>query len=130
MIHMLKYYINVNVNRYLMNLSQVSKLTKISRRMLRHYESLNLVTPKRSDNNYRSYSSRDIEIINKISILNKSGIPLKVINQLLPCFNLNDQSFTLCSLVKNELESQLVRIDSEIENLKITQEIISTLLIK
>ena len=56
-----------------MNLAKVSALTAVSPRMLRYYEELGLIAPKRGDNNYRSYSEHDIKCINKIKILNENS---------------------------------------------------------
>ena len=58
---MVNYNSAVTVKRKIMNLAKVSALTAVSPRMLRYYEELGLIAPKRGDNNYRSYSEHDIE---------------------------------------------------------------------
>ena len=68
-----------------MNLAKVSQKTGISPRMLRHYEAVGLIAPLRKNNNYREYTTLDLDKIMKIKTLNEAGIPLKKIHDFLPC---------------------------------------------
>ncbi len=101
-----------------MNSAKIAKLTQISTRMLRHYEHIGLVSPDRSVNNYRNYSSHDVEKILKIKTLNEAGIPLKSIHKLIPCFDLQREKFNVCPTVIEHLEQQKNEIKSKISKLQ------------
>ena len=113
-----------------MNLAKVSALTAVSPRMLRYYEELGLIAPKRGDNNYRSYSAHDIECINKIKILNDAGMNLKAIHWLLPCFDLDSQSFKLCRIANELVEQELVSIEQKLEQLQQSQSLLQSFIAK
>jgi DNA-binding transcriptional MerR regulator/effector-binding domain-containing protein len=69
----------------MLKISEFSKVTKISPRMLRHYDKLKLLQPLIVDqeNGYRYYAPDQIAVANKIASLKKIGIPLKDIQQIL-----------------------------------------------
>ena len=113
-----------------MNLAKVSALTAVSPRMLRYYEELGLIAPKRGDNNYRSYNAHDIECINKIKILNDAGMNLKAIHWLLPCFDLDSQSFKLCRIANELVEQELVSIKQKLEQLQQSQSLLQSFIAK
>ena len=113
-----------------MNLAKVSALTAVSPRMLRYYEELGLIAPKRCDNNYRSYNAHDIECINKIKILNDAGMNLKAIHWLLPCFDLDSQSFKLCRIANELVEQELVSIEQKLEQLQQSQSLLQSFIAK
>ena len=113
-----------------MNLAKVSALTAVSPRMLRYYEELGLIAPKRGDNNYRSYSPHDIECTNKIKILNDAGMNLKAIHWLLPCFDLDSQSFKLCRIANELVEQELVSIEQKLEQLQQSQSLLQSFIAK
>ncbi|NUG52104.1 MerR family transcriptional regulator [Acinetobacter lactucae] len=113
-----------------MNLAKVSELTKVSPRMLRYYESLGLIKPYRASNNYRSYTQKDIENIKKIKILNDAGMHLKDIQVLLPCFDLDERVFTLCSVVQEKLQTELMHVSEQLNKLQTSQSLLQSFLIK
>ncbi|WP_010114090.1 MerR family transcriptional regulator [Acinetobacter sp. P8-3-8] len=111
-----------------MNLAKVAELTQVSPRMLRYYEDLCLVQPKRTENNYRSYSQKNIEDIHKIKILNDAGMNLKDIHALLPCFDLADRRFSLCSIVHSKLENELSQVSEQLIKLQRSHELLKSFL--
>lgn len=66
-------------------ISEFSKLTTISPRMLRYYDKLNLLKPEiiQKENGYRYYTPEQINQANQLLSLKNVGIPLKEINALL-----------------------------------------------
>jgi effector-binding domain-containing protein len=88
-----------------------SKLTRVSRRMLRHYDEIGLLKPQSIDNftGYRLYSVDQIPIINRIQVLKDMG------------FSLSD----ICGLMKTNLETKQLLILLENRKRKIS-EIITT----
>ena len=113
-----------------MNLAKVAAHTQVSQRMLRYYEELGLIAPKRADNNYRDYSDSDIEVIQKIKILNDAGMNLKSIHWLLPCFDLNSQSFRLCKIANQLVEQELQVITEKLTRLQQSQTLLQAFLDK
>jgi len=53
--------------------------------MLRSYEEQGLITPRRSDNGYREYDEYLVDRVQKIRGLIDSGIPTRIIGNILPC---------------------------------------------
>jgi len=125
---MLNYDSGVKVKGYFMNLAKVAKLTQISPRMLRYYEDLGLVQPRRTANNYRDYSQKNIEDIYKIKILNDAGMNLKDIHVLLPCFELEDHRFSLCSVVQAKLEQELEQVSEQLTKLQRSHHLLKSFL--
>lgn len=115
---------------YFMNLAKVAELTKVSPRMLRYNESLGLIKPHRASNNYRSYTQKDIENINKIKILNEAGMTLKDIQVLLPCFDLDERVFTLCPIVQEKLQTELMHVSEQLNKLQTSQSLLQSFLVK
>lgn len=53
-------------------IEDVSIKTGLTKRAIRYYEDLNLITPKRTESGYRLYTDKDIEKIQKIISLKES----------------------------------------------------------
>lgn len=57
-----------------MLISEVSKITGLTKKAIEYYVEQGLITPFVLENGYREFSQNDIEVLNKISILRKLGI--------------------------------------------------------
>lgn len=67
-----------------MKINEVEKQTGISSSNIRYYEQKELLVPQRAnDNNYRIYTSDDIERLKQIKILRMIGIPIAEIKEIL-----------------------------------------------
>lgn len=66
-----------------MKINEVEKLLNIPRATIRFYEKEGLLSPQRKENAYRDYSDADVELLKKIIVLRKIGIPVEVIKQVL-----------------------------------------------
>lgn len=53
--------------------------------MLRYYEEQGLLVPDRSPNGYREYCERSVDRVLQIRGLLDSGLPTRIIKQVLPC---------------------------------------------
>ena len=73
-----------------MNIQEASRLTGISKDMIRFYEKKGLIHPKRSENNYRDYSIHDLHLLILIKQYNSLGIPLSTIQSMLLNQNYQD----------------------------------------
>lgn len=68
-----------------MRIGELSKLTDTPARSLRYYEEQDLIIPRRLPNGYREYDGYLINRVNQIRGLIDSGLPTKIIKQILPC---------------------------------------------
>ena len=68
-----------------MRIGELSKLTDTPARSLRYYEEQELIIPRRLANGYREYDEYLINRVNQIRGLIDSGLPTKIIKQILPC---------------------------------------------
>lgn len=68
-----------------MRIGELSKKTGVPSRMLRYYEEQELITPRRLDNGYREYDDYLIDRVKKIRGLIDSGIPTRIVTNILPC---------------------------------------------
>jgi len=99
-------------------IGEFSRLTNLTIRALHHYETIGLLVPKKIDEftNYRYYSTEQLEIVNRIKILQSIGLPLKAIKEVLYSDNPNTLN-TYYDIRKFEIEE-------EINNLKIKQKLV------
>jgi DNA-binding transcriptional MerR regulator len=58
--------------------------------MLRYYEEQRLITPRRLENGYREYDEYLVERVQKIRGLMGSGIPTRIVGDILPCLGQPD----------------------------------------
>jgi DNA-binding transcriptional MerR regulator len=71
-------------NKGLLSIGELAKFARITRTALLHYDKMGLISPvARGENNYRYYSYRQITSINLIVTLQKLGVPLDNIAELL-----------------------------------------------
>ena len=66
-----------------MKINDVEKQLNIPKATIRFYEKEGLLNPKRNENSYREYDQEDIELLKKIIVLRKIGIPVEDIKLLL-----------------------------------------------
>ncbi|GAA4811130.1 MerR family transcriptional regulator [Streptomyces ziwulingensis] len=68
-----------------MRIGELEKRTGTPARSLRYYEQQGLLTPRRLDNGYREYDDYLVDRVLQIRGLIDSGIPTRIIKQMLPC---------------------------------------------
>jgi DNA-binding transcriptional MerR regulator len=68
-------------------IGELSKITGVPPRMLRYYEEQGLISPRRLDNGYRDYPDYLTDRVGKIRGLVDSGIPSRIIVDILPCLD-------------------------------------------
>ncbi|WP_243712934.1 MerR family transcriptional regulator [Macrococcus carouselicus] len=64
-------------------ISVVMKLTELSARQIRYYETHDLVTPQRTEGNQRLFSMNDLDRLLEIRLLLEKGFNIKAIKQMM-----------------------------------------------
>ena len=67
-----------------MKISEASRVSGVSARSLRHYEDEGLISPGRFSNGFRDYCQSTIDRVLVIRSLLESGLPLRLIREVLP----------------------------------------------
>ena len=92
----------------MLKIGDFSKLSRISIRMLRHYDEIGLLKPVRIDpeSGYRYYSENQLPVAGRINALKDMGFGLAAIGEILPCYEDRDA-----------LERHLLRKQAELQAL-------------
>ena len=91
-----------------MKINEVEALVGITRKNIRFYESEGLLTPRRnSENGYRDYGEAEVEILRRIKLLRKLGVPLEEIRRM-----------QAGGTVADGMRRHLVSLERERENLE------------
>ncbi|WP_207838266.1 HEAT repeat domain-containing protein [Williamsia soli] len=105
-----------------MLIGELARRTGVSARMLRHYDSLGLVSPMdRSDGGYREYSNDDILRIFRVESLRSLGLSLREVQRAL-----DDPDFTPTALVGELIEQTRERLAREHDLLERLQRVNDT----
>ena len=90
-------------------IGEFSKLSRVSVRMLRHYDQLGLLKPSRTDNftNYRYYSADQLPRLNRILALRDLGFSLEQIGNMLDEELSAEQLMGMLKLKRAEIEQQM-----------------------
>lgn len=92
-----------------MKINQVESLAGITKKNIRFYEEQGLLSPRRnSENGYREYSDEDVQILRRIKLLRKLGIPIEEIRQM----------FAGVHTVGDGMRRHLVSLEREQRNLE------------
>lgn len=92
-----------------MKINEVETLVGVTKKNIRFYEAEGLLKPQRnSENGYRNYGDEDVDVLRKIKLLRKLGIPIEEIRRI--------QSGRLT--VADAMRRHQVSIDRDTENLQ------------
>lgn len=96
-----------------MKISDFSKLSNTSTRMLRHYEKMGLLRVERTDNNnYRNYAPEELKRVANIKLLQTLGFPLYSIKEILSAKTTEEMSIYFEKQKKN-LEMALEKVQTQ-----------------
>ncbi|KAA5826104.1 MerR family transcriptional regulator [Saccharopolyspora hirsuta] len=70
-----------------MRIGELAERTGVSVRLLRYYEEQDLIRPARDELGHRSYGDGSVDRVHKIRGLLDSGIPTRIIRDILPCLD-------------------------------------------
>src|SRR5262245_5332211 len=101
-------------------IGEFSRLSRVSVRMLRHYDQLGLLTPSQTDRftNYRYYSAEQLPRLNRILALRDLGFSLEQIAEMLDEDLSQDQLLGMLRLKRTELEQQMQIEESRLARLE------------
>lgn len=68
-------------------INEIAKRTKLSKDTIRYYEKETLISPKRSDNNYRVYSDEELLKLKYISVMKYAQFSIKEIKSFMVLFD-------------------------------------------
>ncbi|ANY71571.1 MerR family transcriptional regulator [Paenibacillus ihbetae] len=97
-----------------MKISQLSKLTGVSARSIRHYEKKRLIRPKRLDNDYREFDEDAIERVKAIQIYLGMGLTTDEIAEVLDCNDDYSEVYEYCEEMMDFYEDKLDEINGRI----------------
>jgi DNA-binding transcriptional MerR regulator len=107
-----------------MLISEVVKITGLSKDTIRYYEKIGLIKVKRTTsdwNNYKDYSDHNVNTLLTIKKAKGFGFTLNEISEIL--FLLNTKTVT-CSSLLDKTDQKLKEIDQKISELKFMKDMI------
>ncbi len=110
-----------------MKIGELAEATGVPQRMLRYYEQQGLISPERSDNGYRSYRDEDVDRVQRVRSLIRSGMPTRLIRVVL---EMQDETWTAkCTRDFAEtLAEELRAIEDKIACLSLSRDTVRTYL--
>lgn len=108
-----------------MKISELASITQVSAKTIRYYEQVNLLTaPKRSENGYRYYQKKDVEILIFIRRCRELNIAIEDIKRLV---EVQIDPKASCSVVDNIIAEQLAHIQQTQRELAILEQSLAAL---
>jgi len=106
----------------MLRIGDFSKLTRISIRMLRHYDEIGLLKPDRIDDftSYRYYSPAKLPVANRINALKNMGFSLAAINEIMSRYHDADQLRAYLQIKLAEVKEQAEQTQDRLHLLETT----------
>lgn len=108
-----------------MNISQAAKATGVPPKTIRYYEEIELVSPSRHENGYRSFSEQDLHKLNFLGRSRALGFSIEDCRALLALY---DDDARASSEVKTIAKKHLQEIATKIADLKLMESTLSHLI--
>lgn len=101
----------------MLRIGDFSKLSRISIRMLRHYDDIGILHPECVDDftGYRYYSESQLPLAGRIQTLKNLGFSLSAIKELLMRFQDANEMETLLILKRRELEEEALNMQQKLQ---------------
>ena len=97
------------------SIGEAAKINNVSTSMLRYYDEINILKPKKiEDNKYRYYTSEQFEILDFIKRMKRRGVSLQIIKALLPTPHADK--------ISEQLSNEIARIDVYVSYAKVAIE--------
>ncbi|WP_041617887.1 MerR family transcriptional regulator [Paenibacillus mucilaginosus] len=101
-----------------MKIGELSRLTNVSIRSIRHYEKKGLLQAVRLDNDYRSFSESAVERVVAIQLYLKLGLTADEIGELFKEEIANPDDYEYCEMMLAMYEEKLAQVERQIEALQ------------
>ena len=111
-----------------MQISEASRVSGVSARALRYYETEGLIVSGRCANGFRDYCQSTIDRVLVVRDLLESGLPVRLIREVLP--RLTDEPDEVCPEFLAEVQSHRDRLAARIAILSGQQEALDAFLQK
>ncbi|GAX90284.1 MerR family transcriptional regulator [Effusibacillus lacus] len=99
-------------------IGELADLTNLSKRTIDYYTQLGLLTPERTESNYRYYSEEALERLKLIELYKKEKLSLEEIRERIQLLDsLGNNSRAVCQRV-HELSEQLLELEKQLLELK------------
>ncbi|HEX5598929.1 MAG TPA: redoxin family protein [Micromonosporaceae bacterium] len=105
-----------------MQVAEVCAVTGATRKALRGYEELGLLSPPRAANGYRIYTGHHVRLVQEIRQLNELGIPLTQMRPFIDCLNSGSEHADSCPATLSEYRRAIERIDQTLAVLSARRE--------
>lgn len=110
-----------------MQIGQLSIRTGVSVRMLRYYERDGLLHPERTATGYRRYGEDDVAIVKRIVLMNRAGLKLATIRDVLSCALPRSPGSVPCQALRNKARDKLDEMDRQIAELQESRKLLAAL---
>ncbi len=100
-----------------MKISELSRLTNVSPRSIRHYEDKGLLTSDRLDNDYRDFTASTVERIRSIQLFLKLGFTTDEIQSLFQCEVASPDDYEYCEEMQEIYEEKLRKVKKQIASM-------------
>ncbi|WP_024874753.1 MerR family transcriptional regulator [Saccharomonospora piscinae] len=101
-----------------MLIGELAARTGVGARLLRYYESQELLHARRGPNGYRTYEQDAVLRVRQIRALLAAGLTTEMIREVLPCAEGETPDLVMCEGLRTLLDSRLAVLDDRIEGLR------------
>ncbi|AXL12574.1 MerR family transcriptional regulator [Microbacterium foliorum] len=115
-------------DEHCLSIGEMVERTGVSERLLRYYEDKGLLHPERTSRGHRMYAPTDIPRANLIRFLIRGGFQTTQIRFLFDCIAHHIDVRPLCGELLVDLQSEVDRINEELQDLTRTRDYIASLL--
>ncbi|WP_255303663.1 MerR family transcriptional regulator [Georgenia sp. 311] len=99
-----------------MKIGELAERTGVAPRLLRYYEQQGLIAAGRASNGYRTYSQDDVERVQRVAGLVRSGVPTRLVRAILDLEGIEapERAATCSRGVAEQLAAELADLEDRI----------------
>ncbi|WP_169083991.1 MerR family transcriptional regulator [Paenibacillus sp. PL91] len=104
-----------------MKISELSRITGVSTRSIRHYEKKKIVTAVRLENDYREFDYSAVKRIRTIQLYLGLGLTTEQIEEILKCEDNGPSEYEFCEEMLETYQEKLDQINRQINALAVVK---------